>query len=271
MEFGNLIVWLPLLIAVVVVLFATFNIVKKGFPLDDAQKDVIKEGGKSFLYLLLVAYLLRWVMPALGTFGMIFGTIVTTALAAAVIITVVNLPNRLNALHDLAWREGRKTPIYSRSGHPVENVRWVRRLSLLVFVLFAFIVTLAGGGSADQVRADGASPLPTATTDSPAPIPSTKTESAAPANVVTPVSTLTVPCPGNITLTSVAVPPPIKFGPDLQICHDNSWQDWDEAKPGQEAPRQVLLQAWTTESDYGYGKVVDDGGNSYFIQTKNFS
>lgn len=240
--------------------------------------------GRAVLYV-FVASIVLWIGPPLGIIGGTLAFIFAIVLAVSTVVTLVELPQSLDPVYNLASRDGWQTPVYSRTKQPVPYVRWARRFAFLALLLLVAIAAIIGGITGpDQpaVSANGGNTVIADPTVQP-----TTTQPTAPATAAPQVTdTTTAPttddssapaqqyvdndCSGPKQI-EVAPPKDIPFGTgNLKVCYNGQWQEWS-AFATTKPPKTVQLTAWTVEGVFGYGQVVDKAtGNAYIIRTTDF-
>ena len=110
---GTLIALAPLLIALLVVV-KKGNKALKASPMTADDKEIAQDVAKAVVYIFVAAALLWWFTPSFGLGLTILWTILTAIFATVVILTVVDLPDKLDALDDRIWADGPVTPVYSK-------------------------------------------------------------------------------------------------------------------------------------------------------------
>ena len=261
----------------------------------------LKAVGKAVAYLLTAFFLACTFAKGVGTTGGVFGTILSSLLALTTILCVTQPFNRgagwMQFVHAQLWAKHWKTPVYSRSNRAVPHIRWARRIVMLLFVLFIFIVALIGGaqktttqqayGDVDippaataPTQAQQPTPEPTIPEASPTsvePTTGSTPESSPSADTSSTSSTVENPCkdsdpkiPGvNPEVVDVESTLKLKTARHLQVCHDGSWMTW-KAAYGKDVTVMVTLKAWTQQGSYGYAAITMDDGSSYIIRTTDF-
>ncbi len=276
---GKLIVELPLIVALLIIV-RDLSKTLKVHPWGQDEKDDAKTFGKAIVYLIAAGILMWWLAPPLGVLGTIFGFLITITFALLVVIAVDThkVPARVDAL---AWRDGWKNP-WRRSGNPVPYVRWARRFTLLLLLVFLLGAALVAAltpdtppaqadGSSNSVIANPTTTQPTApATAAPQDTDTTaapSTDDSAPAQKYVDNS-----CNGPKQIPTVAAKN-IKFDTvtgDMKICYSGQWQKWS-AFATTPPPKTVQLKAWTVDGAYGYGQVIDAStGDDYVVRTSDF-
>lgn len=279
-DLGRLIVCFVLLIGLVLVVRQAGKVLKIT-PWGDDEKSDFRASMRALVYVLAAGLAVLWFVHNLGTIGTIFGIVLASLLVLTVVLTLVDLSPRLSRVDDLLWRDGPKTPGYSRSGDPVPYVRWARRAAMLLFLLFVmFAAVLSGVGSNASAQAGSSSgstapaiAAPTSTAP-PASAPATATSSApasTPSSAAPTTKYVDSSCDGPKQIAMVDSPSTISFGTgNLKICYSGKWQSWS-AFSTTTPPKTVRLTAWVVGGSYGYGQVVDPStGDSYIIRTTDF-
>ena len=136
---GSLVALTPLLIALLVVVKKGVKALKAS-PMTADDKEIAQDVAKAVGYIFAAAALLWWFTPSFGLGLTILWTILTVIFATVAILTVVDLPDKLDALDDRIWADGPVTPVYSKSKQPVEHIRWARRI--LMAALAAILLPL---------------------------------------------------------------------------------------------------------------------------------
>lgn len=277
---GKFLVQLPLLIALLVLVLYTRKFVRQAAKPMGADDKAIRNGVvKAFVYVIVAIVAIGLFVPPLSVGWGLMWWILVIPLALLIIYSVVELPSSLDAVHNVAWRDWRKTPIYSRSGQSVPYIRWARRFALLVLVLLVALVALVatspntthdepGLAAPPATVVEAPEEPPAATEPAPAsPVPAT----SSPADSNTPAA-LDSTCEGVLNPKLVDQPSKIKFGTgNLTICHNGEWQRWNQVNPGVQPPAEVTLRAWVQGGSYGYAIiVVDDSDQWYLVRTTDF-
>ena len=299
MYLGKFVVLLPLIVAFGVVALKA----SKAYKATPLQKGIIRECWKSVAYLFAAGIAAWWLLPPVGKAGGTFGFFLASLLAISVILCAVELPPFLDRLHELSWREWRKTPLYSKTGNPVEYIRWARRGFVGLFILFvlaiAGVTALLGGPSASVIAGPGSVTV-TASPTMPVPAETSATPSSAPATAAAPSATDT---PANSPSASDSSPAqqyvsnsctgpqqiPVLASPDknvpfgtgsLLVCYSGKWQHWSDFA-STDAPKAVNITAEIKSGECApdggaplaclYARVVDPStGDSYVIETTDF-
>lgn len=266
---GSLIALAPLLIALLVVVKKGVKALKAS-PMTADDKEIAQDVAKAVVYIFAAAALLWWFTPSFGLGLTILWTILTVIFATVAILTVVDLPDKLDKFDDRIWADGPVTPVYSMSKAPVERIRWVRRILMAALVVIAIICATFGAittTSASEATGDSpaaatpASPTSTppstsTSTSTPAPSPSASATSSAPASSAAPEefkNTCGGPNPKKVSTTTIN----FKVGDKLFICKDGNWKTWAQANPSTEAPATAQLTHWIkVAEDNGYGVVA---------------
>lgn len=274
-DFAKLVPLFLLLIALIVIVRAGATALKAD-PMTEDDKDVRNESLKGAAYIFAAASLLWWFTPSFGLGLTILWTVLTLIFGVVVVLTVIELPNKpkWNKRHDWLWKEGRKTPGYSRSDEPVERIRWYRRIMLAVLIvvaLFSLLVSAFSTTSSADETGDAA-PAATAPAD---PTPS----ASAPATSAPATSTSTPAEPDTFANTCGGINPKkvndpnatidFKVGDKLFVCHNGDWKTWAQAYPNVQPPAKPKLTYWGTDAEKknGYGVVVINNNPVLFWTT----
>jgi hypothetical protein len=276
-------VYVPLLIAFVAIGWHAWPLMSSPFKrgLSDwteGEKVEARASGKGFVYL-LVAWLLLIKMPPIRSWaGLVFMTALVALFALIDVLAVVNLDHpRLNWLDQQLWRDGPKTPGYSRSGRQVPHVRWMRRIVFvtLAVVLLAFVSinALIGGGGHDELRV--VQPQTEDITHSPAvtPSPSTAPSTSAPSLDASPSASATATADNCGAPALKKQDPPAKSRFDagsVDVCKDGKWVAWSSSKL--DTPSMVYVTGWTEQEGYGFGTITltENGQPVYTIRATVF-
>jgi hypothetical protein len=267
------------LIALLPLAYALFVTIKtgdkalRGGPMTDEDKESLREVLKGIAYLAAAAVLVWFLTPDFGLWTipwMIF-TVTFMVVGILCVIELKDTPKR-KMLHNRIWKEGRKTPLYSMSGEPVEHIRWIRRILMGVLILVAVIcgVVSAFGtsSSADPTKeekpaaAAPATPSSTATSTPSTPAPT------APATSAPQVDDFKNTCGGLNPVKVNEKTIDFKVAQKLFICHNGEWKTWSQVNPDTPAPATAPMTYWITDKDKknGYG-VVTIGGTQYLFWT----
>ena len=264
----DLLVYTPLIVALLVTLRKLWKL--RPWSSDKAYAWSVVRGA---VYI-LVATLFIWAFaPEMEARTAIVGMFITSIFALLSILVIVDLPNkkRFNGLHNLAWKEGPKTPLYRRTGRGVPYVRWARRFALVLVLAFALIsagyAALFGGqagsdtiASPSVVRTTEPAPGASATAEPETPdrtpevVNSTDERSPAPGTLIE------NPCEGGPHSLRVRShwKEDFRLGTNIQVCYDNKWQDWTVVYAEVVIPERVTLIAGEDTGIYAYGVVVFD-------------
>lgn len=273
------------LFALLPLLYALFVTVKtgdkalRGGPMSDEDKESMREVGKGLAYLAAAAVLVWFFTPDFGLGLTILWTLLTAVFAVLGILCVIELKDtpKRKMLHNRLWKDGRKTPLYSMSGEPVQHVRWARRFMLAAMILIAIIcgvysaLSTSSSASADEGSKETAQPAASAPADtSTSAPPATAPATAAPA-------TFKNECGGidPIKVTDPKATIEFKTGldktgkPHTFICHDGKWKQWSEVS-STAAPANPPLTYWSVDpakNTQGYGVVVINNTSYLFWVT----
>lgn len=271
---SRMLVLLPLIVAFGVIARKVSK-AYKATPYGPDEKEIVRDAWKGIAYVCAAAVPAGF-LPSLGVVGVVFGTLISVVLSVLIVLCVVDLPDRLSWVHNLAWREWRKTPGYSKTDEPVEYARWARRAAMLLFLLFVFVAALVGGDA--DVQASGSNTVvitPTAssaTSTSPSKIPAASpTASASPPASAAGTSSQYVDnnCDGPKKIPTVVPVTKDFYTGNLVICYNGSWKTWSQVTDNAPPPSTVRLIAWVAEGSYGYGR-IDAQGRQYTVRTTDF-
>lgn len=286
---GHLIVLFPLILAFVIV-FRHGNKTRKVRPWTPDETADMKTVGKALVYT-FASLILIWISSTFGVIETITGLILASFMAILIVICVVELPDSLDMLDDLAWRDGPKDPWRPAGAKPTPYVRWARRASLVVLMFFLFVVamfnaihpvTTSSGATGSGIFTTAPAPTTQSTTPAPAPTPQATTPTpTATATGTAPTQFVTNNCSGPAQIPTVDHPSTVPFGTgNLQICYNGRWQKWSSFSTTS-APASVQITAWVINGTCNvgqgvkhcaYGQAVDTAtGDAYVIRTTAFT
>jgi hypothetical protein len=257
----GLFVQIPLVVVLVLVVRKASKPLQAS-PRSGEDKEVVLECVKAFVYDLAACGLVWVFRPQLGATGAILGTFVSAILALMILLTVVDLPSHLKAVHNMAWRDGWVTPLgTSLTGEPVQVVRWGRRFAFVTFALFVSIAALVGSigssGEGPAAASDGPSVATSVVPDEPS------AGASSPAS--TPAASPSSASCNAPAMQELATPRHMAFGTDLEVCLDGHWRAWSVT--GVSAPKTADALAVSDKvGNYTYLSMLVEG-REYTIRT----
>lgn len=244
----------------------------------------LRASRKAYVYLLVAGIPFALFVHALGGFGTWVGIILAILLGATTVLCLNILPTKLDPVSDVLWKDGPKTPGYSRSGHPVPLVRWARRIFMGLFLLFVLCAAFFGGpstpagataqGNDTSVAADPTPTTPVTTTPA-APSTTDAPQASTPATVPTAKGDAVAnPCGGpqlyKLTAAQKAErkannkdPMPLGAG-NLQVCKGGQWTNLTADTSG-----TLLALGYSADKSVAYMQVETAGG-TIVIRTIDF-